>query len=333
MKLRRILLLMIGVLTILLPLTNTKAQSTYLNYFPLVYLQEQPETNPQNRSDSLNWYQTDYLIQNPPLINWSGSHTRCDPGTTSQAFQDAVLTRINYFRAMAGVPADVTFSEESNRKAQAAAFLMSVNGALSHNPPTTWTCYSTLAHEGASSSNLFLGVYGWDAITGYMKDPGAGNDAVGHRRWILYPQTQTMGSGDIPPVSGYNASNALLVFDEHLWEPRPETRDGFVAWPPPGYVPYPVVFTRWSFSYPDADFSRSTVSMREEGKLLTISVAPVVVGFGENTLVWQIKGMDSGQNWPRPNQDTRYSISINNVIVNGQTLDFSYEVIIFDPNQ
>jgi hypothetical protein len=333
MKLRRILFLMIGVLTIFLPLTNTKAQSTYLTYFPLVYHQEQHGTNPQNRSDSLNFYLTDYLIANPPSINWSGSHTRCDPGTTSLAFQDAVLTRINYFRAMAGVPADVTFTEESNRKAQAAAFLMSVNGALSHNPPTSWTCYSTLAHEGASSSNLFLGVYGWDAITGYMKDPGVGNDAVGHRRWILYPQTQIMGTGDIPPVSGYNASNALLIFDEHLWEPRPETRDGFVAWPPPGYVPYPVVFTRWSFSYADADFSRSTVSMGEEGKLLTISVAPLVDGFAENTLVWQITGMDSGQNWPRPNQDTRYTININNVIINGQSLDFSYEVIIFDPNQ
>jgi len=323
---------MIVMLMILLPLTSAAAQSTYLTYFPMVFHQEQHGIYPQNRAESLTFYQTDYLIQNPPSIDWSGSHARCDPGTTSPAFQQAILTRINYFRAMAGVPAEVTFFEDSILKAQAAAFLMSVNGKLSHNPPTSWICYSALAYEGASSSNLFLGVYGWDAITGYMQDPGDGNDAVGHRRWILYPQTQTMGTGDIPPVSGYNASNALRVFDEYLWEPRPETRDVFVAWPPPGYIPYPVVFTRWSFSYPAANFSASTVSMREEGKLLTIIVAPVVDGYGENTLVWQIKGMDSGQNWPPPNQDTRYTISINNVIINGQSQDFSYEVNIFDPS-
>ena len=243
------------------------------------------------------------------------------------------MTRINYFRAMAGVPAKITFSDESNIRAQAAALEISVNDASSHNPAETWSCYSTLAHEGASSSNLFLGIYGWDAITGNMKDPGDGTYAVGHRRWILYPQTQVMGSGDIPPTSGYKASNALRVFDENKWGPRPETRDGFVAWPPPGYVPYPVVFTRWSLSYADADFSRATVSMREEGKLLTIIVAPLVDGFAENTLIWQIKGMDSGQIWPRPNQDTRYTISINNVIVNGQSQDFTYDVIVFDPNQ
>jgi hypothetical protein len=332
MKLRRIPFLMIAVLAILLPVTTAIAESTYLTYIPLVYHQEQYGINPQNRAESLTFYQTDYLIQNPPSINWSGSHTRCDPGTTSLAFQSGILTRINYFRAMAGVPADVTFSEESNRKAQAAAFLISVNGALSHNPPTTWTCYSTLAHEGASSSNLFLGVYGWDAITGYMKDPGDTNDFVGHRRQILCPQTKIMGTGDMPPTSGYYPSNALLIFDDHRWDPRPETRDGFVAWPPPGYVPYPVVFTRWSFSYPAANFSASTVSMREEGKFLPIIVAPVVDGYGENTLVWQINGMDCGQNWPRPSQDTRYTVSINNVIINGQSQDFFYEVIIFDPS-
>jgi uncharacterized protein YkwD len=332
MTLRRKQFLMMMVLILLLPLTKVTAESSYLTFFPLVYYQEPHGVNPQNRAESLAFYRSDYLIQNPPSIDWSGSHARCDPGTTSKAFQEEILTRINYFRAMAGVPADVTFSEESTLKAQAAAFLMSVNGKLSHDPPTTWTCYSTLAHEGASSSTLFLDVYGWDAITGYMQDPGDGNHAVGHRRWILYPQTQIMGTGDIPPVSGYHSSQALFVFDDHLWEPRPETRDGYVAWPPPGYVPYPVVFTRWSLSYADADFSRSTVSMREEGKLLTTIVAPLVDGFAENTLVWQIKGMDSGQNWPRPIQDTRYTISINNVILNGQSLDFTYDIIIFDPN-
>ena len=46
----------------------------------------------------------------------------------------------------------------------------------------------------------------------------------GHRRWVLLPQTQTFGSGDIP-----GATNALAVFDSHFNDSRPGTRDGYVA--------------------------------------------------------------------------------------------------------
>ena len=40
---------------------------------------------------------------------------------------------------------------------------------------------------------------------------------------ILYPQTQFMGTGDIPSRDGYPASNALWVFDNNMWQPRPDT--------------------------------------------------------------------------------------------------------------
>jgi uncharacterized protein YkwD len=326
------LIIVLSILALFLPVSNAKSQFTYYTYLPLIHKENASWINLENRAESLAFYQTNYLIENPPPINWSGSHANCDPGTTSPAFQQAVLQRINYFRAMAGVPAEITFSDESNIRAQAAALLISVNNASNHNPPDTWTCYSTLAYEGTCSSNLYLGVFGWDAITGYMKDPGDTNGFVGHRRQILRPQTKIMGTGDIPPTTGYSPSNALRVFDEHMWDPRPQTRDGFVAWPPPGYVPYPVVFTRWSISYPEAEFGNATVSMREEGKLLTTIVESVVDGYAENTLVWQIQGMSCGQNWPRPNQDTRYTISINNVIINSQPQNFTYDVIVFDPD-
>ena len=44
-----------------------------------------------------------------------------------------------------------------------------------------------------------------------MTDPGAGNTFVGHRRWVLYPPTRTMGVGDIPAQS-----NALYVVQPEL---------------------------------------------------------------------------------------------------------------------
>jgi uncharacterized protein YkwD len=327
-----ILRVVFSILLISSPVSLAASQPGYEFYLPLIQVQSELFLDIESRETSLNFYETDYLISSPPPINWTGSCASCDPGTTSPEFRQAVLQRINYFRAMAGVPDDVLFSEESNLKAQAAALLMSVNRSLSHTPPETWTCYSDLAYQGASSSNLYLGINGWEAISGYMKDPGASNDAVGHRRWILYPQTRVMGSGDVPATGSYPASNSLVVFSENMWDPRPDTRDDFVAWPPPGYVPYPVVFMRWSFSYPGADFGESVVSMSREGEGLTIIQASIKNGYGENTLVWQVEGMDSGANWPAPMQDTKYEIIIENVIILGLPQDFSYEVVVFDPN-
>ncbi len=174
---------------------------------------------------------------------------------------------------------------DSNRKAQAAALMMSVNNTLNHDPPVSWLCYSSDGHSGAGSSNLSLGVDGWDAITLYMKDPGTTNYFAGHRRWILYPQTQVMGTGDIPAIAGYPASNSLVVFDVAHVEQRPATRETFVAWPPPGYVPYQVVYPRWSFALANADFSNVYVTMASGGSNLSATPAKLETGYGENTLV------------------------------------------------
>ncbi len=284
-----------------------------------------------DRQKVVNFYLDHYANAAAPSIQWDGNLKTCDPGTVDKAFQNATLERINFFRAMAGVPSEITFSSVSNEKAQAAALMMSVNDALSHNPPPDWTCYSSLGALGAGSSNLIIGAYGWVAIYYYMKDPGTGNDAVGHRRWILYPQTQVMGSGDIPPQPEYAPTNALLVFDEHLWETRPATRDNFVAWPPPGYVPYQIVFPRWSFSYPKADFKNALVSISSAGVNLPLVQSAVENGYGENTLVWIPNGLNDGGSWPNPGSDTRYTVTVSNVLVNSVIRDFTYDVIIINP--
>jgi hypothetical protein len=238
-----------------------------------------------------------------------------------------MLRRINYFRSMAGVPEIIGFDAVYNVKAQAAALMMSVNGDLNHTPEPVWKCFTEAGYEGASSSNLAMGA-GVDAIQAYMSDFGGGNYFVGHRRWILYPQTQRMGTGDIPPGDNYPASNALWVFDhEHMWGPRPATREEFVAWPPPGYVPEPVVFPRWSLAYPGADFSLATVSITRLGQEVDVEVNPVLDGFGDNTLVWEHQMPFSVLS----TTDTGYQVSVENVIIEGQARSFNYTVIVFQP--
>jgi hypothetical protein len=115
--------------------------------------------------------------------------------------------------------------------------MMSVSGQLSNNPPPNWLCCTGEGAEAAGSSNLFLVIFGPVAITVYFYNPGSGNYTEGHRRWLLYPQKEWMGSGDITTTGGYRSSNALWIFDENIWAPKPQTREEYMAWPPPGYVP------------------------------------------------------------------------------------------------
>jgi uncharacterized protein YkwD len=295
-----------------------------------VFLPTSLSVTPRSRETSRQFFNTYYLGAPSPVIDWTGNRGNCNEGSTSLTFREAVLQRLNYFRAMAGVPAQVAFSDTYSAKDQKAALMMSVNGSLSHSPPSDWTCYSADGSEAAGNSNLALGAHGWDAIDLFIADPGSGNGVAGHRRWIFYPQTQHMGTGDIPSGGGW-AANALWVFDENLWGPRPATREEYVAWPPPGYTPYQVVYARWSFSYTGANFSGATVTMTQNGAGVPVVQEAVANGYGENTLVWIPNGMSSGTPWPKPVADTKYRVTIDNVGIAGTPRSFSYDVTVFDP--
>src|SRR5947209_2976013 len=71
--------------------------------------------NPSNREESRTFFNTIFMASEPaPADNWTGTIATCAAGTVSQAFLDATLLRINYYRAMAGDPANVTFSATYN---------------------------------------------------------------------------------------------------------------------------------------------------------------------------------------------------------------------------
>lgn len=301
------------------------ADQPHVLFLPVAQSPAVPPTwiDTQDRAASRALYLTGYLGSQTPDSGWTGSIETCEPGTTSEALRAATLRRINYFRAMAGVYDLTGFDETLNVKAQAAALMMSANRELSHTPAGDWTCYSAAGAEGAGHSNLSMGSYGPDAIThGYMTDPGDSNYFVGHRRYVLSPYVREMGVGDIPWTSNGPATNALWVFDD--WHGPRLTRDEFVAWPPPGYVPYQVVYPRWSLSYPAADFSRSAAAMTRNGQPISVQTNPPVNGYADNTLVWEPQvSFDT-------DTDTIYQVILRDVLINNQPRTIRYEVILFD---
>lgn len=271
-----------------------------------------------------------------PAMGWTGDRVTGVPGTTTPAFKAATIQRLNWFRAMAGLPAAVRLSEASSAKAQHAALMMSVAGQLSHYPTPDWKFYTPQGAEAAASSNLALGGAGPDAIDQYIRDAGANNAAVGHRRWIFQPNSRTIGTGDVPSatIDGKYAwaTNALWVSDIDYTAVRPVVRDGFVAWPNSGYVPYSTVYERWSLSYPRADFSRAKVTITRNGVPVVPVIEPLDTNFGENTIVWKMPDNDETGTHARPDADVRYRVSVSDVIVDRRARSFDYDVTVFDPS-
>lgn len=288
-----------------------------------------PWADLSTREGAKAFFDAHYRASAEPAIAWTGAIATCAPGTTATGFRLDVLRRVAFYRAMAGVPAAVDLSGVYSGAAQSGALMMSRNGALSHSPPSSWACYTASGAEAAGHSNLALGANGRTAIDLYVMDPGTANAPVGHRRWILYPQTRHFGTGDVPATT-HPASNDLWVFDENLWSPRPATREGYVAWPPPGYVPDEVVYPRWSLSVAGADFTSAQVELREDGAVIPVTVEHRNGAYGESTIVWRPVGMGDWGSWPALDGDTTYQVTVSGIA--GAPSTISYRVTVFDPD-
>ena len=283
----------------------------------------------RTRAQVVTLYKTVYVPGNSVALTWTGSVTNCDPGATNADHRQAVIARVSYFRALVDLPAVTLFGSTETTQSQAAALMMSANNALSHAPPASWLCYSATGATGAGNSNIALGVRGVAAIDLFMDDPGAGNSATGHRRWILFPPRAAMTSGD---VTGGNMpprpANALFVFGPSTT--RPATPGG-IAWPPAGFVPYqnlPAQSNRWSFSFPGADFTTAGVAMVGPNGAIPVTLEPLATGFGDNTLVF----LPIGFSYAKPAVDTTYTIVVSGMTGSGVPSSVQYAVIVIDPD-
>lgn len=224
-------------------------------------------------------------------VGWTGNVENCKQGTTSRENQQSTLKAVNYVRSLAGLPG-VTLDAKKSKKSQAAALIMAANGYLTHYPSKDARCYTQAGYDGASHGNLFLG---WDsradepgylspatgarAVVGYMEDSGSNNLLVGHRRWIMYQELKTIGSGDT------DSSNSLYVVGS---DSRSSSKK-WVSWPTAGYFPLELEpLGRWSLSYPNADFSRAKVRVTTPAGPIKTKKTPVEKGMGDNTLSWDM---------------------------------------------
>ncbi|MGI9595011.1 MAG: CAP domain-containing protein [Acidimicrobiales bacterium] len=315
----------------------------------------EPWIDTSNRDAVAVAYGTEYAAGSPDM-DWTGNYETCDAGDASERLAMATLRRVNFYRAMAGVPAGVTLSAEYSRKAQHAALAMSATGRLSHTPDDSFDCLSSTGREAAANSNLYLGRTGPTAIDGYIEDPGDRNRDVGHRNTILHPPTSEIGVGHVQGSGTAYPANALWVFDEAVFADNPALREpeGFVAWPPRGFVPPELVYPRWSFGLIDANFDNATVTMTADGQPIELEVVARLSQKGyvpSPIIVWEPVA-DPGSDDPSTDAgvvgtgaareglagdglltidaayDTSIDIVIAGVVVDGAEVSFFYSVVV-----
>ncbi|MCB0977896.1 MAG: CAP domain-containing protein [Acidimicrobiales bacterium] len=260
-----------------------------------------------------------------PPSGWTGNLDSCQPGTTTQAFKQSVIQRINWYRAMAGVGGPVSLDSAMSTQSQAAALMMSANSDLSHDPPDTWNCWTEAGYEGASHSNLALGASGISAVDAYMEDFGDNNTRAGHRWWLLQPWAVRMGTGDVPAPQ---PANAIHVVDDANYSPGSgEMRDPdrFFSWPPPGYVPADVVWPRWSLYKDEAgsstDMSNATVQVTVEGR----SVPVTVDHRSQDRIVFVPQISDTG--------DVDVSVTVSGIDVDGTSTSKSWTTTVIGASE
>ena len=311
--------------------------------------------NTQSRNDVISFWNSVYQKSEgyQERINWTGSTSSKDPGTISAAFKSDVERRINYYRAMAGMSADIKIvSGDKQEAAQATALMLSLNskefdsgGEVSqgisnpHSPPNHWVYSNELTQEGAGNSNLAIGKYGPEAIDAYISENDqaaaqAENSDVGHRRYILHSLLQEVATGDVTATgSNYFSANTLYIRGNLLGSANnpPAPAPQFISWPNSGFIPEAIVPQHWSLSYPEADFSSATISMRDKhDNSINTTITSRRVGYGDNAIVWK---PNSASISSTEFEDATYHVTISNIIINGNSSSHNYSVTIINPNR
>ena len=177
-------------------------------------------------------------------FSWTGSVESCIPGSPSGEVRGAVLTQINYVRDQAGVD-PVSLADTPNTVAQAAALLMDANDAVSHQPPSSWRCWTQDGAVGAATSQL--SVNSAQPVAGLVSDAGANNASTGHRVALLDGSIRVMGAGVAPGSTAINTAGFGNGDDDGRDWPM-------VTWPTAGYFPEGMVPAsgRWSVTVRDS---------------------------------------------------------------------------------
>lgn len=325
------------------------------------------EVDTSDRNEVVSFYQRVYMASEgyQDRIGWTGNYSSTAAGaegTVSAVFSGDIERRLNYYRAMCGLKADVRVNSgatvnivsgdewvpPANTTKSAAAqrsALMIIrtypgNAGLSHDPPNTATAWTTAAWNANRNGNLALGFFGPGAVDAYFKEDVTGTSAwnvdVGHRRWLMFQWSTDFASGDTPgsftPGSGSvrPPSNTMYVIPK-LSELDFSPDVIFASFPSAGYFPARLNASFWSLSYPSADFSAATVSLKDSAmNSVPVTIVSRRTGYGDNSIVWQVPAAAAVKS---VTSDKTWNVTVSNIRGEGVPAQHSYQVTLIDPDR
>jgi hypothetical protein len=206
---------------------------------------------------------------------WTGAVASCTAGDMTPEARENALRLVNLYRWLAALP-PVTLDPTRNQKDQACALMMRANNALSHEPPTTWSCYTADGAEAAGSSNISSGA-AVSSVDLYMIDPG--NDTtIGHRRWILSNSLGPIG------VGGTDRSSCMWTLGGTGKAGKP-----WMAWPAAGSIPLQAIAgargqtvdaTGWTVQSDKINLASAQVTVMVDGATQPVTVTQLGNDYG-----------------------------------------------------
>lgn len=216
------------------------------------------------------------------------------------------ITELNVMRYIAGVPNDVTLSDDYEEMAQASALISAVNGNISHSPTQPADMSADLynqAYEGCSKSNLAAGYYslGSAVLDAWLGDRNVAG--VGHRWWALHPglnatafgwcKNQSSSYGNYYSMDVIHSNNSGTKMTGVVWPARNMPVEYFSS-----STPWSITIGYPSYSNQHETQPNAVVSLtrKSDGKNWTFSASDQSAGKFEaaeknNTLVFYPGGI------------------------------------------
>jgi len=280
-----------------------------------------------DRANVINDYQTNYEPNDFTVseLNWTGNTNNCAIGSFNNNVNTKMLNRIKFLRRICALNDDVVFLESLNVQCREAALMFEKNGTISHclgannAPCDNWQCTTTDAIFVAQRSNLSLGEWDYnDPIDLYIEEEGSFNDALPHMKWILYSKAKTYGNAVSP------TTNVLYIYN-NFGNPSMNQKQ-YIAFPPEGFVPAPIVKNKWFFAIPNASFTNATVTIKNEsGNNMPLTITTRNESFGDRAITWIVNNIDTNNIY-----DVSYTVTVSNII-NAPSSSYTYTVTVVQP--
>ncbi|TXJ06264.1 MAG: CAP domain-containing protein [Acinetobacter sp.] len=267
----------------------------------------------------------------------------CQAGKLDDTARQIFLKTVNEIRALHQL-STLEYDYEHEDQVMQAAMVLAVNKQISHYPTASWKCFTDIAYQGTTTSNLNLVTsngslknYGTAThVIDWMTEENSAN--LGHRRNILNPFLSKVSYAEILDMQNPSLGSTLAAAMKVVYADITTTtaNKGVIAYP---YHDYPVKYFLKSeplslsildnptdeYANSKVDFSKASlvVTRRDNGQIQNIQNIQydnIYTGLPNNLQF----------NVPTLEHHVIYDVKVSNVIIGDAVKDYTYWFRIVD---